>query len=138
MLSFKSEDEIAKLKQAVDEGMNPRDAKALLGEEIVDRFHGAGSGSKAHEAFRARFSQNQLPENIEEVSLTAPDGLVITQVLKQAGLVSSTSDAIRMIDSGAVRIDGEKIENKALMLACGSQQVIQVGKRRIAKVALNQ
>jgi tyrosyl-tRNA synthetase len=134
LLSFRSTDEIAALRAECSAGRNPRDAKVMLGQEIVTRFHSAAAAEGALREFEARFRQGVLPEDMPEVALTgAPLG--IAQVLKQAGLVSSSSDAMRNLDQGGVRIDGQRIEDKGLRLEAGSY-VVQVGKRRFARVAL--
>ncbi len=111
--------------------------KFELGVELVDRFHGAGSGARARDEFVARFSQGALPEDIAEVTLAAEGGaLGIAHVLKGAGLVPSTSEAFRQLKQGAVRVDGERVEDGARSFAAGSTHVFQVGKRRIARVKL--
>lgn len=137
LLSFLPTEEIEKLKQDVEEGINPRDIKFLLGEEIVARFHSKKDAERAREAFIARFQQGHMPEDMPEKSLSAPEGsLPIANLLKNAGLVNSTSDALRMIKQGAVRIDGERIEDKGLTISTGSTHIFQVGKRRFAKVTI--
>jgi tyrosyl-tRNA synthetase len=139
LLSFdKSLDDLARMRADADAGrVNPRDCKVELALEIVARFHDASAARAALEAFERRFRQGQMPEEIDEVSLAAPEGeLPIANLLKQAGLVSSTSEALRLIGQGGVRIDGEKISDRALRVAAGSVAVYQVGKRRFARVAL--
>ena len=137
LLSFRPSTEIVRFKQEVTEGRNPRDLKVLLAQEIVARFHSAQAATEALADFEARFRQGAIPEDIPEVSLSAPDGaLSIAQLLKQAGLVTSTSDALRMIDQGGVRIDGARIEDKSLSLKVGSEIVAQIGKRKFARVKL--
>jgi tyrosyl-tRNA synthetase len=137
LLSFRRLAEISALKEAVGEGMNPRDAKFELAREIVARFHGQEAASRAHEDFIARFRQGELPDSIREVSVESEDGgLPIAYALKAAGLVSSTSEAVRMIGQGAVRIDGERVEDRALVIPAGSSHVYQVGKRKFARVSL--
>jgi tyrosyl-tRNA synthetase len=137
LLSFRSAPDIAGLQRAVAEGRNPRDVKFELAVEIVDRFHGAGTGTAARHAFIARFREGALPEQIEEVELAAVGGtLGIGHALKGAGLVASTSEALRQIKQGAVRVDGEKIEDPGLVLRAGGTHVVQVGKRRIARVVI--
>ena len=117
--------------------MNPRDAKFDLGVEIVDRFHGAGAGEAAKAEFIARFQQGEIPDDMTEVSLEAVDGhMGVAHLLKNAGLVSSTSEAFRMIKQGAVRIDGERIEDRSLQIQAGTTHVYQVGRRRFARVSL--
>ncbi len=137
LLSFRSLEDIATLKKSVADGMNPRDAKFELGIEIVDRFHGAGSGVAARDEFIARFQQGAMPEDMPEISLAAEDGLLgIAHLLKGAGLVSSTSEAFRMIKQGAVRIDGERVDDRSLCIEAGSTNVYQVGRRKFARVSL--
>lgn len=137
LLSFRTLADIANLKKKVDEGMNPRDAKFDLGVEIVDRFHGAGAGEAAKAEFIARFQQGEIPDDMTEVSLEAVDGhMGVAHLLKNAGLVSSTSEAFRMIKQGAVRIDGERIEDRSLQIKAGATNVYQVGRRRFARVSL--
>lgn len=138
LLSFKSLPEIEKLRESVDSGANPRDVKFELAREIVDRFHAAGDGSEAQQRFVERFSQGSVPDDLEEKALSSDgDGLGIASAIKQAGLASSTSEAIRLIKQGAVRFDGERLEDPKTVLAAGTTGVLQVGKRRIAKVLVN-
>jgi len=135
LLSFRPMREIEGFRRAIADGANPRDIKFLLGEELVERFHGSGAGGVARDAFIARFRQGAMPDDMPEVALGAgPDGLPVANLLKEAGLVASTSEALRMIKQGAVRIDGERLEDRGLVLAGGSVHVFQVGKRRYARV----
>jgi tyrosyl-tRNA synthetase len=137
LVSFRSNADIERLKRECAEGRNPRDVKFELGVEIVDRFHGAGAGNSARDAFVARFQQGALPEDIAEVTLGAgPAGLGIAHVLKGAQLVPSTSEAMRQIKQGAVRVDGARVDDAALVFAAGATHVFQVGKRRLARVTL--
>lgn len=137
LLSFRPLGELEALRRRVDEGGNPRDAKFELAVEIVDRFHGQGAGERAREAFVARFSQGVQPEDMPEIELEASgEGLAIAYVMKQAGLVQSTSEALRLLAQGGVRIDGERCEDRARMLVGGGSHVVQVGKRRFARVRL--
>ena len=137
LLSFRPNAEIARLRDEVRGGRNPRDVKFELGVEIVDRFHGAGRGATARDEFIARFSQGALPEEIAEVTLDAgAEGLGLAQVLKGAGLVPSTSDAFRQLKQGAVKVDGARVEDGSLRFAAGGTHVFQVGRRRIARVTL--
>lgn len=137
LLSVKSNDEIAKLKQAAEDGMNPRDIKYELGLEIVETYHGAAAAAAAKEAFIQRFRQGQLPEDLETLEiLVGGEGRPIANVLVDAKLTSGTSESHRMIKQGAVRIDGEKIEDGRQNLSAGSTIVMQVGKRKVAKVSL--
>jgi tyrosyl-tRNA synthetase len=138
LLSFRSLTDIEKLKQDVKAGMNPRDVKFELGREIVTRFHSASDAERAHSNFIARFRQGVMPDDMPEVRLSAGGaGLAIANVLKDAGLTSSTSEALRMIRQGAVRIDGERIDDPQLRLQAGASCICQVGKRRFARVVLD-
>jgi len=138
VLSFRSLEEIQALRRRVDDGLNPRDAKFELAREIVARFHDAAAAEKAQATFVARFQQGAMPEDMPELSLAAEGGrLGIAHLLKNAGLVSSTSEAFRMIKQGAVRIDGERIEDRGLEIETGSTAVYQVGRRRFARVSVN-
>lgn len=136
LLSFRPVDEIAQFRQQIEEGANPRDIKFLLAEELIERFHSREDALKARENFIARFQKGAMPDEMPEFSLTAGEGMPIANLLKEAGLVQSTSEAMRMIKQGAVKIDGERVEDKSLVLKSGSQHVFQVGKRRFAKVSL--
>ena len=137
LLSFRSLDDIASLRKRVDEGMNPRDVKYELGLEIVERFHDGQAAEAAKQEFIARFREGAMPEDMPELALEAKDGVLgIAHLLKEAGLVSSTSEAFRMIKQGAVRIDGERVEDRALTIDAGSTNVYQVGRRRFARVSL--
>jgi tyrosyl-tRNA synthetase len=133
LLSFRSGDEIAKLKREVAEGRNPRDVKVILAQELVARFHSSRAADLALEDFQARFQRGALPDDMPEISVVAAP---VAQVLKQAGLVSSTSEALRLIEGGGVRLDGDKVSDKALMLGAGKTVVLQVGKRKFARVLL--
>ena len=137
LLSFRSNAEIERLNRECTDGRNPRDVKFELGVEIADRFHGAGAGSRARDEFIARFQQGALPEEMAEITLPAESaGMGLAHVLKGAALVPSTSEAMRQIKQGAVRIDGERIDDAARVIAAGSTHVFQVGKRRLARVTL--
>ncbi|MEW5891153.1 MAG: tyrosine--tRNA ligase [Pseudomonadota bacterium] len=137
LLSFRSSDEIARLKKEVAEGRNPRDVKVLLAQEIVERFHSRRAAEDALADFEARFRQNAIPDDLSEVRIACGDeGLPIVQVLKQAGLTASTSEAMRMIEQGGVRLDGEKVADRGLVLVAGESVVLQVGKRKFARVVL--
>jgi len=137
LLSFRSLKEIAALRKRVDAGMNPRDAKFELATEIVARFHNAAAADAAQEEFVARFREGAMPDDMPEVTLQARDGqLGIAHLLKDAGLVASTSEAFRMIKQGAVRIDGVRIEDRSLLIDAGSTNVYQVGKRKFSRVSL--
>ncbi|MCX7892079.1 MAG: tyrosine--tRNA ligase [Burkholderiales bacterium] len=137
LLSFRTTAEIESLREQVEGGRNPRDVKVMLAQEIVARFHSPAAAERALAEFEARFREGVLPEDMPEVTLATRGGeLPITQVLKQAGLTASTSEAMRMIDQGGVRIDGERVADKARALARGTTAVLQVGKRRFARVTL--
>lgn len=138
LLSFRPLQEIAELRRAVAEGANPRDIKLTLGEEIVARFHGATAGPAARAAFIAQFAQGQLPENIPEVVITVPEaGLSLAALLKEAGLVGSNGEGNRMIDQKAVRVDQQRVEDRALALRPGATYLLQVGSRRYARATIN-
>jgi len=138
LLSFRSIDEIARLREAADDGRNPRDIKFLLAEEIVERFHDRAAAQAARAAFVARHRERVLPEDLPLIELEAPDGeLGIGYLLRDAGLVGSTSEAARLISQGGVRIDGERVADRDLRMATGTEHVYQVGKRRFARVRLN-
>ncbi len=134
LLSFKSIADVAAYKRSIEEGENPRNVKVALAQEIVARFHGAHAAERALEEFEARFRHGVLPEDMPEVILPTPgEGVPLVQALKQAGLTSSTSEALRMIGQGGVRLDGQKIEDKSLILLQGAY-VAQVGKRRFSRL----
>ncbi|ANB02389.1 tyrosine--tRNA ligase [Ectothiorhodospira sp. BSL-9] len=137
LLSFRPMPEVEGYRRDIEAGTNPRDVKFLLCEELVTRFHGAAAAEQAKQAFIQRFQKGAMPDDIPEVSLAAPsEGLPVANLLKQAGLVGSTSDALRMIRQGAVRMDGERLEDTSLRLPSGCAAVFQVGKRRFARVTL--
>ncbi len=135
LLSFRPVAEIAEWQRQTAAGLNPRDVKFKLAEELVARFHGIDAGRHALAAFIERFQKGALPENLAEMRvLSRNGGLAIASLLKEAGLVASTSEALRLIQQGAVRIDGERVGDRNLELAVGSKHVYQVGKRRVARV----
>ncbi|WP_303783664.1 tyrosine--tRNA ligase [Azovibrio restrictus] len=138
LLSFKSEAEIAAYRRGVEEGRNPRDVKVALAQEIVARFHGQPAAAAALADFEARFRQGAIPEEMPEFELQAdtPAGLPILQVLKQAGLTASTSEAMRMIAQGGVKMDGEKVNDKSVLVPAGNTLVLQVGKRKFARITV--
>ncbi len=138
VLSFRSLDDIEDLGKRVRDGMNPRDAKFELAAEIVARFHDDAAAEAAKQAFISRFREGAMPDEMPELTLESDGGtLGIAHLLKGAGLVSSTSEAFRMIKQGAVRIDGERVEDRSLAIDAGSTNVYQVGRRRFARVSLN-
>ncbi|HZW86077.1 MAG TPA: tyrosine--tRNA ligase [Gallionella sp.] len=138
LLSWRSMGEINGWRAEVADGRNPRDIKVLLAQEIVTRFHTRQDAENALAEFEARFRQGVLPENMPEASVSAPDGsITVPQLLKQAGLVDGTSEAMRMIQQGAVKLDGELINDKATLVKAGSVVVAQVGKRKFARITVN-
>jgi len=137
LLSFRPSSDIELFKADIEQGKNPRDVKFLLCEEIITRFHDQDTATKARENFIARFQKGAMPEDMPEIELKAGnEGIAIANLLKDAALVKSTSDAMRMIKQGAVKIDGNKIEDNKLILKCSSQHIYQVGKRRFAKITI--
>jgi len=137
LLSFRALDEVSTFKRSVAEGRNPRDVKVLLAQEIVARFHGAAAATDARADFDARFRQGAIPDDIPEVDLDSVDGVLgVAQVLKQAGLTASTSEALRMIEQGGVKADGTRLEDKNLAFAAGVEVVLQVGKRKFVRVRI--
>ncbi|MCG9631394.1 MULTISPECIES: tyrosine--tRNA ligase [Vibrio] len=133
LLSFRPLEEVAELKAGVEAGKNPRDVKVLLAKEIIARFHSEADADAAEQEFVNRFAKNQVPDEMPEFEFEA--GLPIANVLKEAGLVNSTSDAMRMIKQGAAKIEGEKIEDSKLVPAAGTA-VYQVGKRKFARITI--
>lgn len=136
LLSFRPMSDINQLQRQVEEGANPRDIKVQLAEELVERFHSKADALRANENFVARFRKGQIPDDMPEVTLPAPDGMAIANLLKEAGVVTGTSEAIRMIKQGAVKIDGEKIDDRGLVVQAGTTHIYQVGKRRFVRVTL--
>ncbi|MHB8165950.1 MAG: tyrosine--tRNA ligase [Sulfuricella sp.] len=138
LLSFQPLTQVAKWKMETEEGRNPRDIKVLFAQEIVTRFHSRAAAEAALADFEARFRQGAMPDEMPEVTLIGgADGLPISQVLKQAGLTASTSDALRMIDQGGVKLDGAKLSDKTLKLKAGRSVVAQVGKRKFARIRVS-
>ncbi len=139
LLSFRSLAEISRLEGEVAGGRNPRDVKFELAGEIVARFHGAGDAEGARRAFIERFRKGAAPEDMPEVSLGAgPGGIPVANMLKESGLVESTSEGIRMIRQGAVRIDGERVSDGKASLKPGVRVVVQIGKRKWARVSIGE
>jgi len=135
LLSFRPMAEIERLKEECAQGRNPRDAKVMLAQEIVERFHSRAAAEQALADFEARFREGAVPDDIPEVSLAGAP-MPVAQLLKQAGLAPSTSEAMRNLAQGGVRIDGARVEDKALKIEPGTY-VVQVGKRRFARVTLS-
>jgi tyrosyl-tRNA synthetase len=137
LLSFRPLAEVGALKAAVAGGRNPRDVKFELGVEIVDRFHGVGAGARARDAFIAQFRDGAVPADVPELEIVVETaGTRLATVLKEAQLVASTSVGYRMIEQGAVRVDGEKVSERELTLRPGGPHLLQVGKRGFARVTL--
>ncbi|MEJ2346194.1 MAG: tyrosine--tRNA ligase [Gammaproteobacteria bacterium] len=138
LLSFRPMSEVEGLRAEVAAGANPRDIKFGLAGEIVERFHSRASAVKARETFIARFQKGALPDEMPELELRCEDGAkALANLLKEAGLTQSTSEALRLIKQGAVRIDGDRVEDRQLQVEAGSVHVFQVGKRRFARVRLS-
>ena len=137
LLSFRDEKEITELKKSQKEGSNPRDIKFLLAEEIVNRFHGEGSGNSAKEEFQSRFQKGNNPSDIKEITINLEEkSITLAKVLKEAKMVPSTSEALRLIKQGAVRIEGEKILDSKHEINLNSSLLYQVGKRKFSKIKI--
>jgi tyrosyl-tRNA synthetase len=137
LLSFEPLATVRKWKQEVSKGSNPREVKVALAKEIVARFHGSAAADASLADFEARFKHDEIPADVPEVTITAKgEALSISQALKQAGLTASTSEALRLIEQGGVKLNGEKVSDKSLKLARGEQVVVQVGKRKFARVTI--
>ena len=137
LLSFRPVTEIAELRAKVEEGANPRDIKIDLAKELIARFHSDEAAEQAHQDFIKRFQKNALPDEIPEVTIESGEAMAIGNLLKEAGLVASTSEAMRMIKQGAVKLNGEdKVTDGKLMIEVGVEQIYQVGKRKFAKIKL--
>ncbi|NQZ23929.1 MAG: tyrosine--tRNA ligase [Colwellia sp.] len=139
LLSFKPMEEVAAYKTKITEGMNPRDVKIDLAKELIARFHNDAAAEAAHQEFINRFQKGAMPDEIEEKTVNTLDDsgvIAIANLLKEAGLTVSTSEAMRMIKQGAAKIEGEKITDNKLRIASGTTAVYQVGKRKFAKVTV--
>ncbi|RAP34994.1 tyrosine--tRNA ligase [Legionella quinlivanii] len=136
LLSFKSSADIAKMKRAVEEGYNPRDVKIGLAKEIIERFHNKEQADLAEQSFIERFRKNEIPDDLPEQIIICSEPLSVAQILKQLDLTKSTSESIRMTAQGAVKLNGERLADAALLMEMEKSFIIQVGKRRIAKVLL--
>jgi tyrosyl-tRNA synthetase len=135
LLSFRPISEIDGYKQEIEKGKNPRDVKFILSEEIIARFHDVSSATKAREDFIARFAKGATPDEMPEITIeSSPIG--VAAMLKQAGLTTSTSESFRMIQQGAVKLDGVKVEDKGLTIGAGVVIVAQVGKRKFARISV--
>lgn len=138
LLSFRGTDEITGLRRQAEEGRNPRDIKTILARELVTRFYDEATADAARATFEARFQRGAMPDDMPEVSLPSnDDGFSLVQALKLSGLTPSTSEAMRMIQQGAVRVDGIRVSDNALMLSKDETVVLQVGKRKFARVTLS-
>ena len=137
LLSFRPLEEIAELKSRVENGENPRDIKILLAKELIARFHDEAAAEGAHQDFIQRFQKNAIPDDMPELEIALGDeGIAIGNLLKEAKLVGSTSDAMRMIKQGAVKINGDKVEDTRLLITEKGENVYQVGKRKFARITL--
>ena len=137
LLSFRSLPDIEALKRDVAEGRNPRDIKVLLAHELVSRFHGDLAAERASEAFNSQFRDGIIPDNITCVTITSAnaDGSVtVAQAMKATGLATSTSEAMRLIQQGGVRVDGVRLDDRDAVMTVGVDVLLQVGRRRVAKV----
>ena len=135
LLSFISEKEIGVLQKKMEEGTNPRDIKFLLAEELVDRFHSEGDGSKCKEAFLQRFQKGQMPDDIPFMSVdVGAEGIPLVNLLKNCEMTSSTSEAMRLVKQGGVKIDSVKIEDPKMLISKGQESIYQVGKRKFLKI----
>ncbi|OJF69181.1 tyrosine--tRNA ligase [Alteromonas sp. V450] len=137
LLSFRPLEDIAELKTRVANGENPRDIKIMLAKEIIARFHDDAAAEGAHQDFIQRFQKNAIPDDMPELEIAlSDDGIAIGNLLKEAKLVGSTSDAMRMIKQGAVKINGDKVEDTRLVITEKGENVYQVGKRKFARITL--
>ncbi len=137
LLSFRPLSEIKTWKREVEEGLNPREVKIRMAQELVERFHSRSAATRALDEFVARFREGALPAELPEIELSVPqDGLAIANLLRDAGLTPSTSEALRMLKQGAVRLDGVRIEDRNLRFEAGVTHIVRVGKRRFARVTL--
>jgi tyrosyl-tRNA synthetase len=137
LLSFESMSTISKWREEVLQGRNPRDIKVMMAQELVGRFHSKQAAEQALTDFEARFKEGALPDDMPEITVnTASGAIAIAQLLKQAGLVVSTSEALRMVEQAAVKLDGVKVSDKSLQIQSGAVLVAQVGKRKFARVTV--
>jgi tyrosyl-tRNA synthetase len=137
LLSFRPMSDIASMKAQVNDGANPRDIKFKLAAELIERFHSRADAERAQQNFIERFQKGAMPDEMDEITLDSENGeMGIAALLSNAGLVKSNGEGFRMIKQGAVKIDGEKVSDQSLSLAAGFTGVVQVGKRRFARVTL--
>ena len=138
LLSFRPLEEVEKLRQSADEGANPRDIKFELASEIVARFHSLANARAAQQTFVERFSQGALPQDLAEKRISSEGGsMALANIIKSAGLAASTSEAMRLVTQGAVRLDGERLRDPKATLAKGTSGILQVGKRRVARIRID-
>ena len=137
LLSFKSIEVVEQYKADIEAGTNPRDIKITLAKELIERFHDIDAAEAAHQEFINRFQKGAIPDDMPEITLTPESGeIAIANLLKEAGLVTSTSEAMRMIKQGAAKIEGEKVTDNKLLISKDSTAVYQVGKRKFARVTV--
>ena len=134
LLSFRPVDDIMSFERQIEDGKNPRDIKFILCEEIVTRFHDAAAAQTAKQDFIQRFQKNAIPDDMPDVYLSLQDGIAIANLIKEAQLCNSTSEAMRMVKQGAVKIDGEKISDPRQIINETKVFVLQVGKRKFARI----
>ena len=136
LLSFRATEEISEFKKEIDKGTNPRDIKFILAEEIVERFH-VGLGKISKENFINRFQKGNISQEIEEINLKiGSDSELLTRIIKESALLKSTSEALRMIEQGAVKLNDEKVSDSKISLQKGTTNIIQVGKKKVAKIII--
>lgn len=139
LLSFIPMAQINQWREETKTGLNPRDVKIKLALEIVERFHNKAAATKAHEEFVSRFKHGQMPDEIEEITLSIPeDNIALSNLLKTTGLAPSTSEAMRLIKQGGVKINGQKVEDTGLRINKGTKHIYQAGKRKFAKISIKQ
>ena len=135
LLSFMPEEDIANLKQEMEEGKNPRDIKFVLAEELVDRFHQEGDGKKCKEEFLNRFQKGNMPEEIESISVNlTEDQILLVNLLKNTNMIASISEGNRLIKQGGIKINSEKVIDPKLLISSGTESIYQVGKRKFLKI----
>ena len=138
LLSFRPLDEVRDLRAQVTDGMNPRDAKFQLAGEIVQRFHSRKAAKDVQTEFVNRFQKGQVPVDMQDLAIdNAGDAMPLANLIKAAGVAASTSEALRLVTQGAVRLDGQRVSDKNLKVEVGRRQVLQVGKRRFAGVTVS-
>ena len=137
LLSLRTQAELDELREGVRDGGNPRDVKMVLAEEMTTRFHGDEASRLAAEDFARRHRRGQTPDDMPEVNLTGTDGgIAMGELVRRAGLAKTNAEAMRLISQGAVRLDGERVSDRAMVVPAGSTSVVQVGKRRFARVSI--